>query len=208
MSQRIFLASGNAKKLAELKSMCSGLDVEILAPSDIDAPLPDVVEDGDDFLSNASKKALEFAEFASEHLGDDVWALADDSGLCVDYLDGAPGVYSARYANESGPNRDQANNEKLLADMQNAVADERNAAFWCVIAVAHRGKVLFAVEGSVNGRILLEADGEGGFGYDPLFYHVESASSFALLTPEQKAQVSHRGQAIARLRNVLESVAT
>ena len=208
MSQRILLASSNSKKLAELQSLCEDLDVDILSPSDIDAELPDVIEDGDDFLTNASKKAIEFSEFASKHLGDDVWTLADDSGLCVDYLDGAPGIYSARYAADDGPQRDQSNNDKLLSEMKNATDDQRAAAFWCVIAVAHQGQVLFAVEGSVHGNILHEADGEGGFGYDPLFYHVESASSFALLTPEQKAHVSHRGQAIARLRNVLESVAT
>lgn len=207
MSQRILLASSNSKKLAELQSLCEDLDVDILSPSDIDAELPDVIEDGDDFLTNASKKAIEFSEFASKHLGDDVWTLADDSGLCVDYLDGAPGIYSARYAADDGPQRDQSNNDKLLSKMKNATGDQRTAAFWCVIVVAHQGQVLFAVEGSVNGNILHEADGEGGFGYDPLFYHVESASSFSSLAPEEKSRVSHRGQAIARLRNVLESVA-
>ncbi|MGY8758063.1 MAG: RdgB/HAM1 family non-canonical purine NTP pyrophosphatase [Planctomycetota bacterium] len=207
MSQRILLASSNSKKLAELQSLCEDLDVDILSPSDIDAELPDVIEDGDDFLTNASKKAIEFSEFASKHLGDDVWTLADDSGLCVDYLDGAPGIYSARYAGDDGPQRDRSNNDKLLSEMKNATDDQRAAAFWCVIAVAHQGQVLFAVEGSVNGNILHEADGEGGFGYDPLFYHVESASSFSSLTSEDKSRVSHRGQAIARLRNVLESVA-
>ena len=207
MSQRILLASSNSKKLAELQSLCEDLDVDILSPSDIDTELPDVIEDGDDFLANASKKAIEFSEFASKHLGDDVWTLADDSGLCVDYLDGAPGIYSARYAADDGPRRDQSNNDKLLSEMKNATGDQRTAAFWCVIAVAHQGQVLFAVEGSVNGNILHEADGEGGFGYDPLFYHVESSSSFSSLTPAEKSRVSHRGQAIARLRNVLESVA-
>lgn len=207
MSQRILLASSNSKKLAELQSLCEDLDVDILSPSDVDAELPDVIEDGDDFLANASKKAIEFSEFTSKYLGDDVWTLADDSGLCVDYLDGAPGIYSARYAGDDGPQRDQSNNDKLLSEMKNATGDQRTAAFWCVIAVAHQGQVLFAVEGSVNGNILHEADGEGGFGYDPLFYHVESASSFSSLTSEEKSRVSHRGQAIARLRNVLESVA-
>ena len=207
MSQRILLASSNSKKLAELQSLCEDLDVDILSPSDIDAELPDVIEDGDDFLTNASKKAIEFSEFTSKYLGDDVWTLADDSGLCVDYLDGAPGIYSARYAGDDGPQRDRANNDKLLSEMKDATDDQRAAAFWCVIAVAHQGQVLFAVEGSVNGNILHEADGEGGFGYDPLFYHVESASSFSSLAPEKKSRVSHRGQAIARLRNVLESVA-
>ncbi|MDE0585049.1 MAG: RdgB/HAM1 family non-canonical purine NTP pyrophosphatase [Planctomycetota bacterium] len=207
MSQRILLASSNSKKLAELQSLCEGLDIDILSLGDIDAELPDVIEDGDDFLANASKKAIEFSDFASKHLGDDVWTLADDSGLCADYLDGAPGIYSARYAGDDSPQRDQSNNDKLLREMRNATGDQRKAAFWCVIAVAHQGQVLFAVEGSVNGNILHEADGEGGFGYDPVFYHVESASSFSNLTPEAKSRISHRGQAIARLRNVLESVA-
>jgi len=207
MSQRILLASSNSKKLAELQSLCEGLDIDILSLGDIDAELPDVIEDGDDFLANASKKAIEFGDFTSEHLGDDVWTLADDSGLCVDYLDGAPGIYSARYAGDDSPQRDQSNNAKLLREMRHATGDQRKAAFWCVIAVAHQGQVLFAVEGSVNGNILHEADGEGGFGYDPVFYHVESASSFSNLTPEAKSRISHRGQAIARLRNVLESVA-
>jgi len=207
MSQRILLASSNSKKLAELQSLCEGLDIDILSLGDIDAELPDVIEDGDDFLANASKKAVEFSDFTSKHLGDDVWTLADDSGLCVDYLDGAPGIYSARYAGDDSPQRDQSNNDKLLREMRLATGDQRKAAFWCVIAVAHQGQVLFAVEGSVNGNILHEADGEGGFGYDPVFYHVESASSFSNLTPEAKSRISHRGQAIARLRNVLESVA-
>jgi XTP/dITP diphosphohydrolase len=208
MSRRILLASGNSKKLSELQLLCKDLDIEILSPSDLDVPLPEVVEDGESFLDNASKKAIEFSAFAAEHLGDDVWALADDSGLCVDYLDGAPGIYSARYAGDNGDGADQSNNEKLLRELDGVPSDERSASFWCVIAVAHRGQVLFAVEGSVNGSILEEADGSQGFGYDPLFYHVESASSFARLAPEQKAQISHRGQAIARLRNVLQSVAT
>ena len=207
MSQRILLASSNSKKLAELQSLCEDLDVDILSPSVVDAELPNVIEDGDDFLANASKKAIEFSEFTSKYLGDDVWTLADDSGLCVDYLDGAPGIYSARYAGDDGPQRNQSNNDKLLSEMKNATGDQRTAALWCVIAVAHQGQVLFAVEGSVNGNILHEADGEGGFGYDPLFYHVESASSFSNLASEEKSRVSHRGQAIARLCNVLESVA-
>ncbi|MBC8369531.1 MAG: non-canonical purine NTP pyrophosphatase [Planctomycetes bacterium] len=207
MKQRILLASGNSKKLAELQSLCQGLDVEILSLCDTDAELPEVIEDGGSFLDNATKKAIAFSEFAAQQFGSDVWALADDSGLCVDYLDGAPGVYSARFAGDDSETRDQSNNKKLLRELHGIQGDERSASFWCVIAVAHQSQVLFAVEGSVDGIILEEADGEQGFGYDPLFYHVESASSFALLAPAQKAQVSHRGQAIARLRNVLESVA-
>mgnify|MGYP002639413056 CR=1 FL=1 len=252
MGQRILLASGNAKKLAELRALCTELPVEILSPQDLPRGLPDVIEDGDTFLANARKKALAAAQVAAEQLGDDVWALADDSGLCVDALDGAPGVYSARFAllkdggegadavgesssdrsgsqsvkSASGNAPDGANNEKLLRELDGLSAAERGAAFHCVIVVARvvngvadAGAVagegegesnhspseeLFSVEGSVRGRILEAADGEQGFGYDPLFWHEKSGCSFAQLSGEQKALVSHRGQAVGQLREILQ----
>lgn len=230
MGQRILLASGNAKKLAELRALCAELPVEILSPQDLPQGLPDVVEDGDTFLANARKKALAAARVAAEQLGDDVWALADDSGLCVDALAGAPGVYSARFAllNEAGGHGggvggnapDAANNERLLRELHGLPAEKRGAAFHCVIVVARaqgrsegasqgttddlRSEELFHVEGSVSGRILAEADGDQGFGYDPLFWHEESGCSFARLDGEQKAMVSHRGQAVGQLREILQ----
>ncbi|PCJ53263.1 MAG: non-canonical purine NTP pyrophosphatase [Planctomycetota bacterium] len=132
--------------------------------------------------------------------GEGIWVLADDSGLCVDALNGAPGVRSARYSGTEGVRRDGANNEKLLRAMEDVADAERGAAFFCAIAVVHNGEVLFAVEGSVRGRILREADGVDGFGYDPLFFHAPSRTSFARLSAAEKAEVSHRGMAVGALR--------
>lgn len=206
MPQRILLASGNAKKLAELQSLCADLPVTILSPSDLPDGLPEVEEDRPDFHGNALKKAMSAADAAATQLGADVWALADDSGLCVDALDGAPGVYSARYAGASGDGKDQSNNAKLLQELAACAPDveQRGAAFHCIIAVAHGAGEdavhLFTVEGSVRGTILHEADGTDGFGYDPLFHHAPSGKSFARLTAAQKAAVSHRGEAVRKLK--------
>jgi len=208
--QKILVGSGNAKKLAELQSLSAELPIEILTPADLPNGLPDVDEDKDTFVDNAMKKAQAFAAAAAEQLGEGIWALADDSGLMVDALEGAPGVHSARYAGECtdmpAPARDLANNNKLLEALQFVSEGERGAAFKCVIAVADATQPLFAVEGMVAGRILTEPDGEGGFGYDPLFYHERSETTFARLSGEEKAAISHRGQAMARLQVLLESV--
>jgi len=213
--QRILVASGNAKKLAELRALCADLPVEVLGPEALSGDLPDVVEDADNFLDNAAKKAFAFAEIAAAQLGPDCWALADDSGLCVDALEGAPGVHSARFAAMHGQAvpegaarsvQDSANNQLLLDRLAGLPQTERGAAFYCIIAVARPNELLFAVEGQVNGRILESPSGADGFGYDPLFFHEASQCSFAELDSAAKAQVSHRGQAVARLREVLSSV--
>jgi XTP/dITP diphosphohydrolase len=210
--QRILVASGNAKKLAELSQLCASLPVQILSPIDLPTGLPEVIEDGDNFLDNARKKALAFALAAQQQLGPDVWALADDSGLCVDALDGAPGVYSSRYAQmadfagAADASHDQRNNQYLMQQLAGLPAEQRGAAFWCVIAVAKGDELLFAVEGSVTGRILEAPIGDQGFGYDPLFFHEPSQSSFGHLSSAEKATLSHRGQAVARLHSVLTSV--
>jgi XTP/dITP diphosphohydrolase len=208
LAQKLLLASGNAKKLAELRSMCADLPLEILSPENLPNGLPEVDEDQDNFLDNATKKAFSAAKAAREQIGAGIWALADDSGLCVEALDGAPGIHSARFAGlpESDPRelRDAANNTLLLNKLDSFPPGQRGAAFWCVLAVAREDELLFAVEGSVQGRILEKPSGEDGFGYDPLFYHELSGRSFAHLSSKEKAAVSHRGQAIARLRQVLE----
>ncbi|MCH2100915.1 MAG: non-canonical purine NTP pyrophosphatase [Planctomycetes bacterium] len=217
--QRILVASSNPKKLTELRALCAELPVEILSPDVLSSELPEVVEDGETFLDNAIKKAVSFAEVAARDLGDDVWALADDSGLCVDALDGAPGVHSARYAAETmaadgsivpeNAGReiiDPANNALLIKQLATTPANQRGAAFHCIIAVAGQGELLFAVEGEVRGQILDHLTGEGGFGYDPLFFHPPSSCSFAQLDATAKSAVSHRGQAVARLANVLRTV--
>ncbi|HEX9794167.1 MAG TPA: non-canonical purine NTP pyrophosphatase [Planctomycetota bacterium] len=208
MKQRILVGSGNPKKLTELRALLAGLPVEVLGPETLPDGLPDVEESGTTFLHNASEKAFAFGEAAAAALGDDVWALADDSGLQVDALDGAPGVRSARFAGVGGPRevRDAANNALLLERLAGLPAEQRGARFVCMIVVARGDELLFAVEGRVEGRILDAPAGEAGFGYDPIFYHEASGSSFALLSAEEKAAVSHRGQAVDKLRNVLESV--
>ena len=206
MRQRLLIGSNNQKKLAELEALTSSLSLDIISPANCPDPLPEVVEDGDSFLENAIKKAIAFSKFAEEKIGDDAWALADDSGLCVDALNGEPGVYSARYANSKGANRDQENNEKLLKQLTGIPDEQRTASFWCIIAIAYRGEVLLAVEGSVQGRILEKAKGKYGFGYDPLFYHLESQQSFAEMAREHKEKISHRGNAIEKLKYALADI--
>jgi XTP/dITP diphosphohydrolase len=203
LTQVIFLASGNEKKLAELRTLCVDLPVDIVGPESLSHTLPEVEEDRLTFLGNAQKKALAAAQFIAEHLGPNVWALADDSGLCVDALDGNPGVFSARYSGILGAEQDSANNAHLLEQLKNTPKSKRQASFHCAIAVAQAGKVLFHTEGRVAGHILEQTDGNAGFGYDPLFYHEPSGCTFAHLSSTKKSIVSHRGQAVALLRQTL-----
>ena len=159
--------------------------------------VPDVIEDADTFAANARKKASEVART----LG--LWVLADDSGLAVDALDGAPGVYSARYAGE--PADDAANNRKLLEAL-GAVPDEaRGAAFLCHLALSDpSGAIRLEAQGACRGRIIRELRGPGGFGYDPLFLIPEYHKTFGELGALAKHQLSHRARAFARLRPALD----
>jgi XTP/dITP diphosphohydrolase len=157
---------------------------------------PDVVEDADTFAGNARKKAADVARA----LG--CWVLADDSGLGVDALDGAPGVYSARYAGE--PSDDAANNTKLLTAVAGVPEAGRGAAFHCALALADpSGTIRLETEGICRGRLTREARGAGGFGYDPLFLIPEYHKTFGELSPLVKHQLSHRARAFARLRTSL-----
>jgi len=158
---------------------------------------PDVDESADTFAGNARKKAIELA------IALDRWVLADDSGLTVDALDGAPGVLSARYAGE--PCDDAANNRKLLEAMTNVPDDRRGAAFRCALAVSDpSGQVRLEAEGACRGRIIRETRGALGFGYDPLFLIPEYHQTFGELSPLVKHQLSHRARAFAHLRPGLE----
>jgi XTP/dITP diphosphohydrolase len=200
---RLLLASGNAKKLRELASALAGFDVELVTPAAVDG-MPGVVEDQPDFRGNAAKKALSAARHAR------TWALADDSGLEVDALDGAPGVLSARFAGAHGD--DAANNRLLLERMAHVPDDQRGARFVCALALARPdGALALEVLGTARGRILRAPRGERDFGYDPLFQFdepgfAETGRAFAELEPEEKARVSHRGRALrelsARFRDV------
>jgi XTP/dITP diphosphohydrolase len=200
----LVLASGNAKKLAELRLALSGIDVRLLAPSDVGG-LPEVVEDLPTFAGNAARKA----RAAALHTGR--WALADDSGLEVDALGGAPGVLSARFAGRHGD--DAANNRLLLERLSDVPDERRGARFVCALALAAPdGATALAVEGTARGRILHAPRGDGDFGYDPLFLFTEdgfaeTGKGFAELSPEAKGRVSHRGRALRALRDGLRGIA-
>ena len=153
--------------------------------------LPTCIEDGDSFAANAEKKALHYSRFVRGV------ALADDSGIEVDALGGAPGVYSARYA---GPQAaDAENNAKLLEQMQGVPAAKRTARFVCELALAQQGQLLARFRGVAEGILLEAPQGSGGFGYDPLFFDPEINRAFAELTPEEKLRRSHRGKALRAL---------
>jgi XTP/dITP diphosphohydrolase len=160
---------------------------------------PEVVEDADSFAGNARKKASEMARA----LG--TWVVADDSGLTVEALDGAPGIFSARYAGE--PSDDEANNRKLLAAIAELPDERRGAAFRCALALADpRGEIRLEAHGACRGRLTRELRGTHGFGYDPLFLIPEYHKTFGELSELVKQQLSHRARAFAHLRAGLFSV--
>ncbi|MDO4539761.1 MAG: XTP/dITP diphosphatase [Syntrophomonadaceae bacterium] len=196
---RLLIASHNQKKKAELAAILSEMDIEVLSLAEVGA-LPMVEEDGDSFTANAVKKALQTAQ-NSGYL-----SLGDDSGLVVDALDGAPGIYSARFAGEDAD--DARNNAKLL-DMLAEVPDERRTArFICALALANPGGKYWTVEGRCEGRIDRAPHGTAGFGYDPLFIPAGQDLSFAAMAAEDKHRISHRGQALKELKRLLPQIMT
>ena len=198
MASVLVVGSRNRKKREEIVEILGdlGLDLRDLT-SYPDAP--EVVEDGATFADNARKKAVELAR----HLGQ--WVLGEDSGLVVPALNGRPGVYSARYAGKQGD--DEANNDRLLAELA-PLPDDRRAAFYvCTAALADpQGEVHAVVEGRCNGIIIRERRGKGGFGYDPLFLIPEYHRTFGELSPRVKHALSHRARALAQLRPVLRKL--
>lgn len=187
-------ATGNAGKLAEFRMAAAALghpEMEIL-PLDGMKNLPVCEEDGETFEENAIKKALHYSAYCSEFL------FADDSGLAVDALGGAPGVRSARFSPEG---TDEANNRLLLERL--AGAADRRARFVCVIALARQGRLLATFRGEAEGVILHAPAGTQGFGYDPLFLYPPLGRTFAELDAETKMQVSHRGAALRQLFDYL-----
>lgn len=183
------LVSHNRKKIAELRAILAEAAPELDLLSADEAGLPDdIVEDGESFAENALIKAR--AAAALGYIG-----IADDSGLAVDALDGAPGIYSARYAGVHGD--DAANNRRLLAELAARPDAPRTAAFVCAMACVFPDGESFTCEGRCPGEILTAERGEGGFGYDPLFFYVPAGVSFAELSAEEKNKVSHRARALA-----------
>lgn len=199
--RRLIIASNNNKKIKELKSIVEqlGWDVKSLADENIDI---EVEEDGLTFEENAEKKAREIYEFLLNRGENNFAVLADDSGLEVDYLNGAPGVYSARYAGEHG--NDSKNNEKLLHELRNAKGEERKGRFVCAIALVNTDGKTNVVRGVAEGIILEELSGEGGFGYDPLFYYEPAKKTFAELDANEKNKISHRANAIKKIEEYLK----
>jgi XTP/dITP diphosphohydrolase len=194
----LVIATTNKGKLREIRELLKGLDVEVKGLAEYPG-CPEVVEDGETFRENALKKAGAIAEYTGR------LTLADDSGLEVDALGGAPGVYSARFAGKNAD--DLKNNRKLLRLMKDTPEKGRGAQFVCVLALAGppgsgiRPRVL---KGVVRGRIAREMRGPRGFGYDPLFYYPKAKQTFAEMGPAEKNKVSHRGRALAKLREVMK----
>jgi XTP/dITP diphosphohydrolase len=190
MPQELVIASRNPGKIREIRQIYADLPVMIL-----EVPgLPEVVEDGSTFAENARKKAVEIAR----HTGK--WALADDSGLEVDALRGEPGIHSARWSGRG----DEGNNEKLLSELRDVPAPARTARYRAVVVIAAPdGQVLAEATGSCEGLIGFERRGTGGFGYDPYFVVPQFGRTMAELPPETKNAISHRGEALRRLREPL-----
>jgi len=190
VSREIVIASKNKGKIREIRQIYADLPVAIVEHPD----LPDVVEDGDSFSANARKKAIEIAR----HTGK--WALADDSGLEVDALNGAPGIYSARWSGGG----DEANNDKLLAELREVPPPARTARYRAVVVIASPdGRIVAEADGVCDGLIGFERKGTGGFGYDPLFVIPQFGRTMAELPAETKHSISHRGEALRRLRDPL-----
>ena len=190
---KLIIASNNAHKLEEIKVILSRFFDEIVSMREAGID-HETVEDGSTFMENAVKKAREIAEISG------CCAIADDSGICVDALDGAPGIYSARFSGVHGD--DEANNELLLKKLTGR--EDRGAHYTCAIALARPDGSIVCAEGYLYGVIGHEPIGTNGFGYDPLFFLPERGMTTAQLEPEEKNRISHRAQALLALVGELE----
>ncbi|MHD0317869.1 XTP/dITP diphosphatase [Fusobacterium sp. THCT1E2] len=192
---KIFLATGNKHKIEEITAIFKNVkNIEILSIKD-GIEIPEVVEDGDTFEANSAKKALEIAKYTG------MITIADDSGLCVDALDGAPGVYSARYSGENAT--DDSNNKKLIKELQGK--ENRKAHFVSVVTLGKPDGRSYSFRGEVPGEIIDEPRGDKGFGYDPHFFVAEYGKTLAEM-PDVKNIISHRANALKKLEAELESI--
>ncbi len=190
---KIVAATGNQGKVKEIKAILGELGIEVISQKELGLDI-DVPENGSTFLENAFIKARTISRLAN------MPAIADDSGLCVDALGGKPGIYSARYAGEDATDRDRM--DKLLGELKNE--KDRSAHFTSAIAFVVSENEEYSAEGHVYGSILHEVDGEGGFGYDPIFYCDELKKSFGKASAEEKNKVSHRYNALIALKKILQ----
>jgi len=195
MSEKYVVASNNANKINEFKRILSSLDIEVISAKEAGVDLSSVEETGRTFAENATIKAL----YTFDRCG--LPCIADDSGLCVDALDGRPGIFSARYGGENSTDDDKI--ALLLAELSNVEEKDRTAYFTCSICCILGENDIIAVEGRCLGTIGHEKKGDNGFGYDPVFI-VDNGKTFAELSDDEKDSYSHRGNALRKLHRVLE----
>jgi XTP/dITP diphosphohydrolase len=188
---KLLAATQNRRKLEELRRILDPIGIEVCTPKALGIEIPEVEETGETFAQNAALKARSACEASG------LPALAEDSGLCVFALNGAPGIYSARYSGAVGENRDRENLNLLLCNMKKFPREKRSAKFVCAICVVYPDGRILEVCGEAHGEIAFEPSGENGFGYDPVF--LTEKGSFANLSPEEKDKISHRGQALRKL---------
>ena len=191
---KVLIATENRGKLSEIQAQLADLPAQLICLADLE-PLAQPQEIHHTFRQNADLKALYYSNLTG------LWTLADDSGLEVDALDGAPGVFSARYA---GPDCNHArNNAKLLGELADLPDLKRTARFRCCLSLAADGRIIARSQGLLEGRIAFTQQGQNGFGYDPLFYVPANACTLAQMQPEQKNAISHRGQAVRVMKRIM-----
>ncbi len=201
MRRKILIATTNPGKIAELRAMLDA-DVEWLGLNDFE-DISEIEEDGQTFAENARKKAIGYSKTTG------LWTIADDSGLVIDALGGQPGVKSARYCGENSDNKgliDKKNIEKVLELLKDVPKDNRTAGFVCHLCLANKDKVLLETEGTLEGFIAEKQTGTSGFGYDPIFFVPELNKTVAQLIAEEKNSISHRGNAINKLKPLLNQL--
>jgi XTP/dITP diphosphohydrolase len=194
--KKIVIASGNKGKCDEIRQIMQGLDYTVISMKELFCSVPEIEENGSTFYENALLKATAIYEKCG------CWTLADDSGLEVDALNGAPGIYSARFAGVNATSAD--NNQKLLRLLENVPVENRTARFKCVMVLKRGENDIITTEGVCEGKIMFTHSGSGGFGYDPLFVPDGYDKTFGELSAAIKNSISHRGSALKKLREKIE----
>jgi XTP/dITP diphosphohydrolase len=196
MAERIIFATQNAHKMVEIKQILSDLPYEVVSMGEVGIDI-EVIEDGATFEENAAKKAREIMEVTGEIV------LADDSGLEIDFLNKEPGIYSARYLGKDTPYPEK--NGIILDRLKEAKGSDRSARFVCVIAAAYPNGEVITARGTMEGAISDKIMGANGFGYDPIFYVPEHGKTTAQMLPEIKNSISHRGNALRKMREIMNN---
>lgn len=203
MKQKIIFATGNKGKMKEIRKILGDMDIELLSMAEAGIQM-DIEENGATFEENSAIKARAVAEYARQHTEglEQAIVLADDSGLMIDYLNGEPGIYSARYLGEDTPY--SVKNKNLIDRLEGVSEEGRTARFVCAISAALPDGELITTTATIEGRIGYEEKGANGFGYDPIFYVPEFGCTTAQMSEEQKNQISHRGKALEAIKAELQ----